>query len=153
MFREDYLIRLIRQVAEALRRIMGLRQRGQYHEALTASGALYDELTTVPREISDALDTASFARLLGTAEKMRALALLFWEEARIFEASGDPITAKQRYIRAHELFLEARAAARSGAADRRGDGEPGAATDDDAAILELSRAAPARELAQRYRAS
>lgn len=138
MFREDYLIRLIQQVAEALRRIMGLRQRGDYQAALTASGELYDDLTTVPRPISDSLDSRTFATLLGTADKIRALALLFWEEARIHEAKGDPVTAKARYVRAHELFLEARARA--------------AAAEDDSAILELSHFAPARDLDPRYRA-
>lgn len=138
MFREDYLIRLIQQVAEALRRIMGLRQRGDYQAALTASGELYDDLTTVPREISNSLDSYTFANLLGTADKLRALALLFWEEARIHEAKGDPLAAKALYVRAHELFLEARARA--------------AAPEDDSAILELSHFAPARDLAPRYRA-
>lgn len=139
MFREDYLIRLIQQVAEALRRIMGLRQRGDYQAALTACGELYDDLTTVPREISDSLDSHTFADLLGTADKIRALALLFWEEARIHEATGDPLAARALYVRAHELFLEARARASAG-------------PEDESAILELSRFAPARDLAPRYRA-
>jgi hypothetical protein len=137
MFREDYLIRLIKQLAEALRRIMGLRERGEYEAALLASGQLYDELTTVPRSMTDALDSPSFARILGGADKIRAAAMLFWEEGKIYAAKGDPITAQARYRRAHELFLEARAI------------EP--AADDDSAILELSRVAPARELDARYR--
>jgi hypothetical protein len=145
MFREDFLIRLIKQFAEALRRVMGLRDRGEYDAALRTSGELYDELTTVPREMSDAMDTSSFARLLGSADKIRALAMLSWEEGRIYAAKGEPIMAHARYCRAHELFLEARAK------DRDGAGSGGAATDDDSAILELSRVAPARDLAPRYR--
>lgn len=145
MFREDFLIRLIKQFAEALRRVMGLRDRGEYDAALRTSGELYDELTTVPREMSDAMDTSSFARLLGSADKIRALAMLSWEEGRIYAAKGEPIMAHARYCRAHELFLEARAK------DRDGAGSGGAATDDDSAILELSRVAPARDLAARYR--
>ncbi len=137
MFREDYLIRLIQQVAEAIRRLAGLRERGDYAAALTAADRIYDDLTTVPRQMSDALDTPSFASLLGSADKMRAAAMLFWEEGKIYAAKGDPLTAHDRYCRAHELFLEARAA--------------GALADDDSAILELSRVAPAAELDPRYR--
>lgn len=137
MFREDYLIRLIKQLAEALRKVMGLRERGEYEAALRASGELYEELTTVPRPVADVLDTPSFAKLLGSAEKMRAAAMLYWEEGKIYAAKGDPITAGLRYRRAHELLLEARAL------------EPTA--EDDSAILELSRVAPARELDARYR--
>lgn len=139
MFREDYLIRLIRQFAEALRKLAGLRERGEHAAALRASAELYDELTSVPRAMSDTLDTPTFAALLGGAEKQRTMALLLWEEGRIYTSSGDPLTAAGRYRRAHELFLEARAL------------EPGN-PDDDSAILELSRVAPARELSARYRA-
>lgn len=139
MFREDYLIRLIRQFAEALRKLAGLRERGEHTAALRTSGELYDELTTVPRAMSDTLDTPTFAALLGSAEKQRVMAMLFWEEGRIYTATGDPLTAAARYRRAHELFLEARAL------------EPGHPSDD-SAILELSRVAPARDLAPRYRA-
>ena len=138
MFREDYLIRLIQQMAEAIRRLAGLRQRGDYEAALAAAGKIYDDLTTVPREMSEALDTPSFAALLGSADKMRTAALLFWEEGKIYAAKGDPLTAQDRYCRAHELFLEARAI----------DARP----EDDSAILELSRVAPASELDPRYRA-
>jgi hypothetical protein len=145
MFREDFLIRMIRQFAEALRRLMGQRDRGEYDAALRTSGELFDDLTTLPRELTDAMDTASFARLLGSAEKIRAMAMLFWEEGRIYAGKGDPIVAHARHCRAHELFLEARAL------DRAGGGAGSAATDDDSAILELSRVAPARDLAPRYR--
>jgi len=147
MFREDFLIRMIQQVAEALRRLMGQRERGEYDAALRTSGELYDELTTMPRAMTDEMDTASFARLLGSAEKIRTMAMLCWEEGRVYAGKGDPIVAHARYCRAHELFLEARAIDRA----RTGGGAGGAATDDDSAILELSRVAPARDLAARYR--
>jgi hypothetical protein len=145
VFREDFLIRMIKQFAEALRRVMGLRDRGEYDAALRASGDLYDEMTTVPREVANALDTPSFARLLGSAEKVRAMAMLFWEEGRIYSAKGDPLLAHDHYCRAHELFLEARALERSGGSAVRG------TSDDDAAIFELSRVAPTSDLDPRYR--
>ena len=137
MFREDYVMRLVKQFAEAIARMLRLRQKGEHQAALDEAGRLYEELFTIPREVTDRVDTPTMASLLGRADKIRAAAMLFWEEGHIYKAKGDPLTAFARYRRAHELFLEARAI------------EP--TEDDDAAILELSRVAPARDLDPRYR--
>jgi hypothetical protein len=137
MFREDYIIRLIRQFAEALARIARLRVEGKLSDARAAIDNLHDELFGLPRAMTDRVDTPTLAALLKDADKMRAAAMLYWEEGRLYKATGDPLTAHLRYRRAHELMLEARALA--------------PAPDDDAAILELSRAAPARDLDPRYR--
>jgi len=137
MFREDYLIRLIKQFAEALAAIAGFRKAGRHREALAAADRMHGELLTLPREMADTLDTPTLAQLLARPDKMRAAAMLFWEEGHIYKAKGDPLTAAQRYRRAFELVLEARAI------------EP--SPDDDVAILELSRLAPARDLDPRYR--
>ena len=136
MIREDYILRMIRQFAEALARLAGLRKEGKYERALDDAGRLYEDLG-VPREVCDVVDTPTLAGLLAHPDKMRALAQVMWEEARVFQASGDPLTAFSRQRRALELFLEARAI------------EP--MPDDDAAILELSRTVDARHLAACYR--
>jgi hypothetical protein len=139
MFHEDYVMRMVRQFAQAIARILRLRQEGQHQAALDEAGKLYDELFTIPREVVDRVDTPTMASLLGRADKMRAAATLFWEEGHIYKAQGDPLTAFARYRRAHELLLEARAL------------EPH--PEDDAAILELSRLAPADQLDPRYRSA
>lgn len=136
MYREDYIMRLIRQIAEAIARIAGLRKAGELDRAIDAADRLYEELG-IPRDLIDVVDSTTLADMLGRADKIRGCAMLLWEEGHIFKAKGDPLTAFAKYRRAHELFLEARAR------------EPH--PDDDNAILELSRLAPARDLDPRYR--
>lgn len=135
MIREDYIMRIIRQLGVALARIAGFRKAGKHEEALDESGKLYDELG-VPREVCDVVDTPTLAGLLKHPDKIRALAQVCWEEGRIYQAKGDPLTSFGRLRRALELFLEARTLAP----------EP----DDDLAILELFRTVPARDLDARY---
>ena len=138
MIREDFILRMIRQFAEALGRVARLRDEGKYERALDDTGRLYEDLG-VPREVCDVVDTPTLAGLLVHPDKMRALAQVCWEEARIFQASGDPLTAFGRQRRALELLLEARAIDPS--------------SDDDSAILELSRIVDARHLDERYRSA
>jgi len=136
MYREDFLMRTIRQIGEALARLAGLRKAGELERALESADSIYEELG-IPRALIDVIDSPSLADMASRPDKIRALALLLWEEGHIYKAKGDPLTAFGRYRRAHELFLEARAR----------DPQP----DDDSAILELSRVAPARHLDPRYR--
>ncbi|HUS63558.1 MAG TPA: hypothetical protein VMZ28_03405 [Kofleriaceae bacterium] len=137
MLRDDYLIRLIKQVAAFVARVAGLRRAGQYEEALQESCRAFDELFDLPHDIGDAVDTPSLASILRTPEKMRLAAQLYWEEGRIYQGKRDPLTAALKFRRAFELYLEARAI------------EP--TEEDTSAILELSRLVPASELAPRYR--
>lgn len=136
MIREDYLIRMIRQIAEALARMAARRSSGQLEQAMREGDAAYD-LLGVPRELCEVVDTPTLAGMLRDPDKIRAMARLSWEEGRILEGKGDPLAGFARTRRALELFLEARTL---------GDGD-----DDDAAILELSRVVDARHLAPRYR--
>ena len=139
MFREDYLIRMFKQFAEAIAALAGLRRSGKHQEALAAADRIHGELLTAPREMTDLLDTPALAQLLGRPDKMRAAAMLYWEEGNIYRAKGDALTAHLRFKRAFELVLEARAI------------EP--SPEDDGAILELARLVPARDLDPRYRAA
>ena len=137
MLRDDYIIRLIRQVAAFVARIAGLREQGQYDQALMESCKAFDELFDLPHDIGDAVDTPSLAVILRTPERMRLAAQLFWEEGRIYKGKRDPLTAAVKLRRAFELYLEARAL------------DP--TEEDTTAILELSRDVPASELDPRYR--
>ena len=89
MIREDYIMRIIRQLAVALARIAGFRHAGKHEEALDEAGKLYDELG-VPREVCDVVDTPTLAALLVHPDKIRALAQVCWEEGRIYQAKGRP---------------------------------------------------------------
>lgn len=125
MIREDYLVRLIKQLADFLARIAGYRKRGDHAKAMTEVGRAWADVLDVPREIVDATDTATLASLLGTPDKMRVAAQLLAEEARVMTAQGDPLNASVLRARAVELYEIAR------------EREP--RDDDDAAIVELVR--------------
>jgi hypothetical protein len=125
MLREDYIIRLIKQLADAIARIAGLRQRGDYVRAQQEVDRAWAEVLDLPRELVDATDPATLASLLREPDKMRVAAQLLAEEARVMIARGDPLNASVLRARARELYVEARTR------DPR--------DDDDNAILELSR--------------
>jgi len=136
MLRQDYIIRIVKQVAEAIARMAGLRDKSEYQAALKDAESACD-LLGVPKDLAVALDTETLAGLLRHPDKMRLLAKVFTEEAEVYRASGDPLTCSDRYRRAAELTLEARAA------------DP---QDDDASVLqELFRHFPTSALASKYR--
>jgi hypothetical protein len=137
MLREDYIVRLIRDLGAFVRRIAGLRDEGEIEAAMDEAGRAYEDLLGMPPGLSSLMDSAGIAELCGSADKIRVAARLSWEEGKLYKAKGDPLTAFTRFRRALELYLEARAM------------EP--QEDDDAAILELSRIVPASELDPRYR--
>jgi tetratricopeptide (TPR) repeat protein len=137
VIRDDYLMRLIKQLAEFVSRIAGYRRAGRLDDAQDEAERAWSELFDIPRELALVLDTPTLAGMLREPERMRAAARLSWEEGRILTAQGDPLNAAGRYRRAFELYLEARAIAPS--------------EEDDDAVLELSRVIPAAEIDPRYR--
>lgn len=138
MIRDDYIIRLIKQLGDFLARIARRRKEGQLDQALSDADGAWSELFDIPRELCDIVDTPTLAGMLRDPERMRAAAQLFWEEGRIHAARADPLTASLKYRRAFELMLEARAL------------QP--TEEDDSAVMELSRLVPAGQLDPRYRA-
>jgi hypothetical protein len=137
MFREDYIIRLVRQLADFLARIAGKRRARDFEGAIAEAGKAWDELLGHPRELVDVVDTPTLASMLREPGKMRVAAQLLVEEGHALTGKGDPASAAVCYRRATELVLEARAI----------DPSP----EDDAALLELARLVPASQLDPRYR--
>lgn len=138
MLREDYIIRLIKQLGAFLARIAGRRKAGDYEGALAETGKAWEDLIgQPPRELVDVLDTPTLAGLLKEPAKMRVAAQLLVEEGRAHAGKQDPVHAAICYRRAWELYLEARLI------------EP--SEDDNAAISELARLVPANQLDPRYR--
>jgi hypothetical protein len=138
MIREDYIIRLIKQLVAALARIVAKRQAGEYEAALAEAGKVWDDLIgQPPRELVDMVDTHTLAGMLKEPARMRVAAQLLIEEGRSYAGKGDPVHAAVCYRRAFELYLEARVL------------EP--ADDDDAVLAELARLVPANQLDERYR--
>lgn len=136
MIREDYLIRQIKQLAEAIARMLKLRTEKRYDEAIAAADTLYEELG-IPRGLHDVVDTPTLASMLRSADAIRVAAHLQVEEGHIYKAAGDPLMAFTKYRRATELVLEARAL------------DP--KREDDAMLLELARVAPGWLLDDRYK--
>ena len=139
MIREDYLMRMIKQVGEFLARIAGHTKQREYDAALEQSDRAWTEVLDVPRELVDRVDGPTLASMLREPDKMRCAAQLLTEEARAYAGKRDPLHAGMCYRRAYELYLEARALDPTDA--------------DDAAIFELSRNVLPGEIDPRYRAS
>jgi hypothetical protein len=134
--REDWIMRVVRQLVEAIARVAGFVDKHDYDGALDEAGRAWD-LLGVPRELVDRVDGPTLASLLREPAKLRAAAELLVVEAKAYAGKRDPMHAALCYRRAFELYLEARAI------------EPTDA--DDAAILELSRMVPPGEVDPRYR--
>jgi tetratricopeptide (TPR) repeat protein len=139
VFREDYLLRMIHQLADFIAHVAGFNRKGEHDKALAAADQAWGKLLDAPRELIDAVDTPTLAGMLREPAKIRAAAQLCYEEGRALAGKGDPLHAQLRYRRALELMLEVRAI------------DPD--DDDDGAILELSRLTPASMLDPRYRGS
>jgi hypothetical protein len=138
MLRDDYIIRLIKQLGAVLARIVGKRNAGEYESALQEAGKGWDDLIgQPPRDLVDVIDTKTLAEMLKEPEKMRAAAKLLTEEGRAYAGKGDPIHAAICFRRAWELYLEIRLI------------EP--SDDDTGAMTELARLVPANQLDVRYR--
>jgi len=147
MYNEDYLLRMFEQIVDTVAHLVGfhtlveiaqLNRGGAHDEALAAIDRAWDDLLPGPRGLARAIDTAMLAALLREPAKLRLAVQLLGEEARAHAGNGDAARAADRYRRAIELLLEARAA--------RPD-------DQDLAVLrELSAVVPRAVLAPRYRA-
>jgi len=89
MFREDYLMKMVQQLAEHLAKIVKLRDAGELEQALAAVdeglAALFgDDLTLLQQ-----LDPLSAARMLSHPERKTAYAKLLEEEAIIYLKMGE----------------------------------------------------------------
>jgi hypothetical protein len=145
MFREDYILRMVKQLADAIARIAGLNQRGDHGEALEAADRAWGELLgDIPPDMASAIDSATLAGMLGRADRIRIGHGIAAEHARALAGQGDHAAAARRARRALELLLEARVIeARTGAAP---------SADSDAAALRALLAIVSRDaLAPRYR--
>jgi len=101
--REDSLLRQIRAVAAMLARIAGLRMAGQMEEAKAELERSYTTLLGSQTELVRQVDSSTAAKLLGSSDRIQALAQLLDEEAAL---EGDEIRAARLRVRAVELRAE-----------------------------------------------
>jgi hypothetical protein len=150
MYEEDYLLRLIKQVVataahlvggHAIAQIVQLNRSGDHRRALDEIDGAWDDLLDGPRGVARAVDTPTLVGMLRDPVRMRLAAQLCAEEARARAGLGDAGRAADRYRRAIELVLEARAIDPQSSDER-----------DLAALRELTSAAPDAALAPRHRA-
>lgn len=100
--REDWLQRTIKQLAGALARVAGLRRKGRTEEALEATRALAGELVGMERDLLDALEASSAARMLGP-ERTEVYARLLEEDAVTLDGAGRGPEAQGSRARATAL--------------------------------------------------
>ena len=102
---DDYLVRAIRKLIEAIARIAGLRKEGALDEAQAAVEDAYRALG-VGRATVGRLDAASVALLLGSRDKLAAMARLVDEESELARALGDTTRADRLAVQARALANE-----------------------------------------------
>ena len=141
MFQEDYLLRTIQQLVDAIARIAGLNQRAEHDRALADAEQTWSGLLGIPAELAATVDSRTLAGMLREPARIRLAAQLVREQARALAGQGDTRCAAVQSRRALELLLEARAS------------EPAArSAEDAAAIRELAGVVAMDQLAPRYRA-
>jgi hypothetical protein len=103
MIRQDYIKRLIEQVGEAIARALGKTGAGaeQQEEALQRIHRAYAELGIAHGFFT--LEASSLRRMLGSPERMAAVAELCRLEAQVLELKGDTARAAHRERLAREL--------------------------------------------------
>jgi hypothetical protein len=102
MLRQDYIGRLIQQLAEMLARVAGLRKQGQPEQA-DAELAAAERALGIPIG-AERLDARSVATLLGGADKVVLAALILEQRALSCEARGDVALAAKHRARALALL-------------------------------------------------
>jgi hypothetical protein len=100
---DDYLMRMIKQLAAALARLAGRNQKGEHVQALAEVGGVWDEVLGVPRELAEAMDTPALVQLLQHPDRMHAAAQLLRQEAIARRGIGELEVAARLDERAAEL--------------------------------------------------
>ncbi len=107
MIRQDYIKRLIEQLGQAIAQALGKTGAGaeqEREEALQRLGRGYAELGIATGFFE--LEGKSLRRMLGTAERIRAVAELCDWEAQLLELKGDAALAAKRRRLARELTTD-----------------------------------------------
>jgi hypothetical protein len=98
MLREDFVMRMIRQLAEVIARIAGFTREGKHDDAAAALEEAYRSHLGMPKSMVDRLDAETVARTLG-AEKSMIVAALLDAEATMHGADVAARAARANQIR------------------------------------------------------
>jgi hypothetical protein len=101
---EDFLQRQIRQITQALARVVGVKlEAGAIDRAREAIDRAYEDMFGLPRELLDRVDEASLALTLGNADKLAAYAWLLERHAEVLAQAGEPAEAARLRARASRI--------------------------------------------------
>jgi len=98
-------MRMIRQLVEALARVVGIAKAGQIDDAKRELDKIYGSQLGMPRRMVERLDAATAITMLGP-DKANLLVMLLDAEADIHDAAGDEKSSKAARARASELRAE-----------------------------------------------
>lgn len=109
--REDYLLRMIRELGAVIARMLGQKNGGQVQEAMATLDEAEGELLGAHAQVVPRVDSATAAHILAEPQRIAAWARLLHERADLLRLAGDPDGAALLAVRARELAAEARARA------------------------------------------
>lgn len=131
MYRDDYILRMIRRLGQVIAHIAGLRRQGQYPMALLAcDDAMRNALGIGSGEVAtrserEILALIRFADRDGSWRELAAyVAAVLHAEAAIYEAQGDDELVPPRAQLALQLLVEAELAAGAAASEVSGTFSP-----------------------------
>ena len=99
MIRDDFLMRMIRQLAEVIARITGLAKSGRSHEAERALEEACGTFVGMPKSMIDRLDPETIAKTFGP-EKAMVIAALLDAEATLEKSDAAERRARAAAVRA-----------------------------------------------------
>jgi hypothetical protein len=105
--RQDYLLRMIEQAFDVLRRILKRRQSGELAQAVREADGAVDEILGPAAAVAVRLDSATAAQLIREPERVALWAGVVAEKAEALRELGDEPAARAAGRRALELALEA----------------------------------------------
>ena len=99
MIRQDFLERMIRQIAETIAAALRLAKEGKHEQAITSVEDAYRTYLGMPKTMVDRLDPATVVSTFGP-EKAIVIAALLDGEAKIDASRAAELTARANAIRA-----------------------------------------------------
>ena len=110
MFSEDYLLRIIRQATTVFAKIIGLKNAGQYQEAIQVIDHTLEQLLGMDAEIINLLDDESLYQLLTQndvldLERLEFIADLFTEKGDILRLKKLIQDSDNCYVRSLNYYL------------------------------------------------
>jgi adenylate kinase len=96
MYEQDYILRLARQLAAVVTRVLGLRDSGAVEEAVVEIERAYGELFGLPTGLVDAMAPDDLLRLLADPQKIALMAELMETDGRVLEGAERVDAAARR---------------------------------------------------------